>query len=263
MILPNLFLSQTANQRWTESGLDSARNCFDPHHFSTYPWPVEYCYNSRGFRDQEWPEDLADAVWCIGDSFTVGIGCPESHVWPKVLAQKTRRRTINISLDGASNAWIARQARQVLHDIQPRYCVIQWSFLHRTESRIFQKIHHTALSSDPAHNIPAWRELCKEFADHATVIQSVIPGAAPGIGRQEAEGWWWNLRQPAWPETLPDVPPTDCVVPEQFDQHWQLQSILRDYNVILVKQKDRARDGFHYDIKTAESFVAEISHRLL
>jgi hypothetical protein len=206
--------------------------------------------------------NLANAVWCIGDSFTVGIGSPESHTWPKVLAQKNKCSTINISMDGASNAWIARQARLILNHIRPHYCVIQWSFLHRTENKSFKKMHHTALSADSEHNIPQWRELCAEFACYPNVVQSVIPDAAPGISRSEAEGWWWNLRQDNWPEILPNLPPKDITVPQQFDQHWQLQSILSDYNVILVQQKDRARDGFHYDIQTANWFVDKISHRL-
>ena len=263
MILPELFLPQTANQHWSESGLDSANNCFDPRHFTTYPWPVEYCYNSRGFRDKEWPNDLANAVWCIGDSFTVGIGVPWLHTWPQVIEQKTKHRTVNISMDGASNAWIARQARLILNNIQPRLCVIQWSFLHRTENNRFKKLHHTAASADPALNIPEWRELCEEFSQHSTVIQSVIPDAAPGINRKEAEGWWWNLRQANWPEILPESPPNNITVPEQFHHHWQLQSILMDCNVSLVQRKDLARDGFHYDKQSAESFVDTISHRLL
>jgi hypothetical protein len=260
--LSELVVPQWANQHCSESGIDSLDRCLDPEHFQNYPWPVDYTYNSRGFRDQEWPVDLVNAVWCIGDSFTLGTGCPESHTWPRVLAQKNKCNTINISIDGASNAWIARQARSILNHVQPRHCVIQWSFLHRTENHSFEKIHHTALSADPAHNIPQWRKLCAEFACCPNVVQSAIPNAAPGISRSEAEGWWWNLRQSHWPEVLPNTPLKDITVPQQFDQHWQLQSILTDYNVILVQQKDRARDGFHYDIQTAEWFVDKISHSL-
>ena len=263
VILPQLIVPDRVNKTFTECGLDTRNRCFDTQHFDTYPWSVEYCYNSRGLRDTEWPNNLDDIVWCIGDSFTVGLGCPWNHTWPQVITQKTNRRTINIGMDGASNFWIARQARLILEKIQPRHCVIQWSFLHRTENHHLSPIHHTAQSSDPTHNIPQWRKLCEEFADYTTVIQSVIPGAAPGIGRREAEGWWCNQRQPGWPEILPDSLPKDIAMPAEFNHHWQLQSILKDFNVILVQQKDLARDGFHYDIQTAEWFVEQIAHRLI
>jgi len=265
MILPDFVLPTRANVQWDYSGIDTLDLCLDPKHFKQYPHPVQYNFNSRGYRDLEWPqskEELQQAIWCIGDSFTVGIGSALAHTWPSVLQHRTNTRTINVSMDGASNAWIARQARQVLKQIQPQHCVIQWSFLHRTEDSHYKKIAHTAQSADPDQNIPSWRMLCQEFAGYTGVIQSVIPNAAPGISRREAEGWWWNERKSHWPETLPAARPENLVLPRHFDHHWQLQSILHEFNTILVQQQDYARDGFHYDISTAEWFVDQILHRV-
>jgi len=265
LILPNFVLPNRIGLVEQCSGLDSLQHCFDSDHFKSYPHTVEYRYNSRGFRDAEWPkskQELQQAIWCIGDSFTVGIGSAQSHTWPAVAQRRTHTRTVNISMDGASNVWIARQARQVLKHIQPQHCVIQWSFLHRTENVQHKKIAHTALSADPDQNIPAWQALCREFAGHASVIQSVIPNAAPGIDRKEVEGWWWTDRKSDWPEILPTSRPDNVTLPQRFYHHWQLQSILSEFDVVLVEQQDLARDGFHYDIQTAEWFVSQILHRI-
>jgi hypothetical protein len=265
LILPNFVLPSKIGQVEQYTGLDSLKHCRDQDHFKSYPHTVEYRYNSRGFRDAEWPgsdQELQQAIWCIGDSFTVGLGNAQSHTWPAVIQRRTNTRTVNISMDGASNAWIARQARQVLEHIQPQHCVIQWSFLHRTENEHYKKIAHTAQSADPDQNIPGWRDLCLEFAGYAGVVQSIIPNAAPGIGRQEAEGWWWSDRKSSWPKLLPASAPDNLELPRHFYHHWQLQCILNEFDVVLVEQQDLARDGFHYDVKTAEWFVNQILHRL-
>ena len=108
-------------------------------HFKNYPYKIEYQYNSRGFRDQEWPnslDKLQNLIWCVGDSFTAGVGVPFLHIWPQILQQITNVRTINISLDGASNNWIARQAGAIINEIKPKNLIVQWSYSHRREADI-------------------------------------------------------------------------------------------------------------------------------
>ena len=137
MLLPEFKLSTRKNQLWTESGLDCLELCLDMEHYKNYPYPVEYKYNSRGFRDAEWPDsmiELQNSTWCIGDSFTVGIGSPLSNTWVNILQTKTNHRCINVSMDGASNKWIARKAIEVLNVIKPKNMIIQWSYLTRDES---------------------------------------------------------------------------------------------------------------------------------
>jgi hypothetical protein len=136
MILPDFILSSRVNQLWTESGIDSLENCTDKKHFKSYSHPIEYQYNSRGFRDQEWPgtkQELRDAIWCVGDSFTVGIGSPLEHTWPYLLQQQTEYRVINISMDGASNNWISRRAVDIIKNINPTIMIVQWSYVERRE----------------------------------------------------------------------------------------------------------------------------------
>jgi|694.fasta_scaffold40252_2 hypothetical protein len=139
MTLPELLLSTSANQTWQFSGLDHINNCLDKDHFLSYPYDIIYKYNSRGFRDQEWPiseSDLRNSIWCVGDSFTVGLGSPREHTWPFLLQQQTNTRTINISMDGASNEWISRQVQLILSLHKPGTIVIQWSYIHRRERNI-------------------------------------------------------------------------------------------------------------------------------
>lgn len=133
MILPNTFISMTANEVKDFNELDSLGRCLDTAHFKSYPYSVHYRYNSRGFRDAEWPEDFSKCIWCLGDSFTCGLGQPFEHIWPQVLQYKTNIRTINVSLDGASNNWIARKAQEILKEFNTCTIVIHWSFLQRRE----------------------------------------------------------------------------------------------------------------------------------
>ena len=91
MILPDFILHSRVDARWDYSGSDSPGPWnVNKKYFKNYPYPIEYVYNSRGFRDAEWPEsvdELRNAIWCIGDSFTVGLGSPLAHTWPYLLQQ--------------------------------------------------------------------------------------------------------------------------------------------------------------------------------
>ena len=114
--------------------MDSFMSCRNKTHWLTYPYAVNYAYNSRGFRDNEWPDLLNNVVWCVGDSFTVGVGLPQTHTWPELLKNKLNRPTINVSMGGASNGWITRKVLDILAEANPRTIVIHWSYLHRREN---------------------------------------------------------------------------------------------------------------------------------
>ena len=91
MLLPDFILRSRQNELFTESGLDTLKDCLDNTHYKNYPHQIEYKYNSRGYRDAEWPNtitELQDAIWCFGDSFTVGIGSPLNHTWVNILQSK-------------------------------------------------------------------------------------------------------------------------------------------------------------------------------
>lgn len=99
--------------------------------FLTYSYPISYNYNSRGFRDYEWPSDLSDVIWCVGDSFTTGIGVSFEHRWTNILEKKINKRCINLGIDGASNQLIRNICLQLLRDYRPKIIIPMWSFFHR------------------------------------------------------------------------------------------------------------------------------------
>lgn len=135
MILESLQLPELKNFNCNETGIDSLQYCRDKNHFKTYPHDINYLYNDRGFRDDIWPNSsLEEVIWCVGDSFTVGLGSPFQHTWPQVLRQKTNRKTINVAMDGASNQWINRKVKTILKEVKPKNIVIMWSYTHRRES---------------------------------------------------------------------------------------------------------------------------------
>jgi hypothetical protein len=103
-------------------------------HWWRDPHDIHYNFNSRGYRDSEWPTDLgSDLIWCLGDSLTLGVGVPVEHSWPRRLQDISRTRCVNISMAGASNQWIYRKARELIHYVRPRRMMLLWTWLHRRE----------------------------------------------------------------------------------------------------------------------------------
>jgi hypothetical protein len=266
IFLSELYLSTYADTHWHTSGIDSPELCSNRQHYFSYPHKVEYCYNSRGFRDAEWPEDLANVIWCVGDSFTVGLGSPREHTWPYILQQRLGRRTINLSLDGASNNWIARIGSAILAEFPNAVIVTQWGFLHRRE-----------LSAEASLK-RGFPEFYKAVADHSWPLCNNLDDfkELPEWIQQEIK----QLHN--WPDCLTtsenrrahyvnstteeDVVNTQlCMQQLQGNivhsaiPNWAPPGIDLNYgNIILTNQLDRARDYFHYDILTSTALVDQI-----
>jgi hypothetical protein len=267
MILPELILTNRIGQCWDFTGLDQLDQCKDKVHFKSYPYSIQYKYNSRGFRDQEWPigiEDLKTAIWCIGDSFTVGLGSPIQHTWPYQLSSIAQQRVINVSMDGASNEWIARMVQHIVHDITPKNIVIMWSYVHRRE------LADTLLGNEDrrkhfvkSSNEEDWQNFlnCKARVDSITKsTQFAIPGFSPDI--LDLEKCWESIRGFAWPTLVPGTLSELSQLPQwilsemdvlhnclhQFQNTLMLKENL---GVTSVKKQDLARDGAHFDLVTA------------
>jgi hypothetical protein len=238
MILPDLCLVERAHEHSLYSGLDSAEHCLDRWHFDRYAKQISYHMNSRGFRDREWPESvqaLQHAIWCVGDSYTLGLGVPEEHTWPRLLEQHTGSRCINISMDGASNDWICRRAQDIVRVISPRWMVVQWSFIERWEH---PDVSLTDLERRRAHrtddraniqNLAGNIELLEQARGSTEVIHSTIP-----LFSEHAEVRDLMLRSHC---------PANRWIP-----HFGAQ--------------DLGRDGLHYDEHTARKLVLEIVDRM-
>ena len=283
MILPDFILPSRINQTCQYSGIDSFEYCLDKKHFKSYPYEITYNYNSRGFRDAEWPADideLKQAIWCIGDSFTVGLGSPLEHTWPYQISQTLNTRTINVSMDGASNQWIARKAADVINGIKPELIIIQWSYITRVEldditlSDEDRRVHFSTddlLAEDLENKFINLVHNLDSIKQNTKIIHSFIPNFKPEFNITKT---WKQLAGKDWP----NVPATleefknlnKNVVNElinmfkiydKFELYYQLYHNINYVPVIC--RIDLARDGHHYDILTAKNFASSVSKLLL
>jgi hypothetical protein len=271
-MLNDFVIFNRVNQKWRYSGMDSIDQCRDPDHFKSYPYSVEYNYNSRGFRDDEWPQDLTDAVWCLGDSFTVGLGAPREHTWPYLLQQRIGHKCINLGMDGGSNNWMARRACEILNEQQPKLIIIHWSYLHRRERTLADlwPEFYKNIKDDSWPNSPSLDQLPQVLQDEITGIH----GWPSIITDDQRTIWHTNA---TYEEDV--VNTIDCINQVQSqagqckiihsfitdfvdaDNRWPFFQLLKQMRFAVipeVKKIDLARDGYHYDIKTAQSFVDDI-----
>lgn len=291
MILADLVLPSRQNQRWQYSGIDSPEHCLDKSHFQNYPHTVDYEYNSRGFRDYEWPhslEELRNAVWCVGDSFTVGLGQPLAQTWPQVLQTTVGRRCINVSMDGASNDWICRRALDIASVVKPRNIVVMWSYVHRRE---FEDLslddeHRRVPYSEQSHeqDVYHWIDLVRRiYSTDCPVIQCAIPNFSP-IDLQGREPLWQAVKGADWPtcpHNIEEFRNLDSWILDELQNlhrcHELLQQYLRiseyitaslpttdflQHGCIYTQQLDWARDRCHFDRLTSQWVVDQILQRM-
>ena len=285
VILPDFILPSRANQHWQYSGIDSIEHCLNKDYFRSYPHPIEYIYNSRGYRDAEWPssiDELKNAVWCIGDSFTVGIGQPFDHIWPQVLSKNLGRRIINVSMDGASNDWISRVSKKIVSTFSPKAIVVLWSYFHRRESLNHQlsdelrKLHYSdATILQDLKNFQNCFLILTDLCNSTNTqhIHGLIPKSYvtyPNLS-------WTNIRDQSWPEQMPltrsefnDLPlyiQNEIVnkhkVFDEFDYYYSTVEFLNQHQIINVPQLDYARDYHHFDMLTSRYFVQHVVDSLL
>jgi len=286
MILPDFILPSRANQHWLYSGQDHPDHCHDKRHFNAYPGSIEYVYNSRGFRDSEWPADLSNVVWCLGDSFTVGVGSPITHTWPYLLGQALNQHCINVSMDGASNEWMARRAVQILKTLSPKTLILHWSYIERREhpnadlNDEQRRLSHCPDEIDIMECLANFQQclnLVEKHKEHTRVVHSLIPRAMAVPKYSEVQQCWENVAGPDWPQQIPDnineIP--EFIVDELKLHHaWNFVSDYYQSRLLLTDildpvcyvgptpQLDFARDGHHYDIKTATWLVQAICQAL-
>jgi hypothetical protein len=297
MILYDFVLPSRVNQCWQYSGIDSLEHCQNQQHFLNYPYPIMYQYNSRGYRDFEWPQtisELKNAIWCVGDSFTVGVGQPFEHTWPQVLAQTTGKRTINVSMDGASNDWIARKVQRIADVIDPIAIVVLWSYTHRGEldqnslddeqRRLFSSKRHW--KQDNLH----WINLSNQIQSlNRQIIQATIPNfqrAESQSTHYQINDHWNKIKGADWPDTpktldqlksLPQHIKDELTSVHRCYEHFSHMlsdtpayshtefdnNILLNNSVVYVRnQIDWARDHHHFGELTANWLVQQLIKHL-
>lgn len=270
--LPDFILPELANKVLDSTGMDSIKYCKDQTYFKNFSLPVTYMYNSRGFRDCEWPIDLCKSIWCLGDSFTVGLGLPFNLTWPQQIKTNLNIDTISVAMDGASNQWIARKACQVLQQIQPKYMIIMWSYFHRRESYdltmsdMGRRLHYDEVDQTKI-DYEEFENCVKSVSNancNTNIVHMLIPDCHDVV---HANSIWNQIRGTDWPDQLP-VTLTDL---SNFIQH-EISNVHRIYDkledlcwcnvrfnrlkattcIIDYDTVDLARDGHHLGVNTSK-----------
>jgi hypothetical protein len=257
----------------------------DHDHWCNFPDQIQYVYNSRGFRDAEWPwpDNLSDCIWCIGDSFTVGVGSAWHNTWPQILQRTTGRRCINVSLDGASNNWIARQVDMIVREIQPKTVVIHWSYLHRDENpdaSLTDEDRRRPYIADISTNNQIDHfsnsvNIVRPLTKVSNIIHSFIPDSIPDCSDAILTQFWQKIRGVDWCseyplsvyefERLPEFVKQELHELKMYHLFFHAASINSRIAKIIdapfippLTPLDRARDGHHYDVLTATVLVNQV-----
>ena len=212
------------------SGLDSLSQCKSKKHYLSYKKDISYKYNSKGFRDHEWPEDLSNVIWCVGDSFTVGIGQPFEETWSQILQKKTKKRCINLGEDGCSNDTMTLRIKEVFKLHNPKLIVVMWSYLARRRTN-GENVHHDKNdfgNKEDMENFIKNFKIVNELP--ITVINTIIPKA---YARTDSLNWF--------------------IKKITGNISWELTP---------VQQLDWARDYHHFDIKTSNNIVDHICDQI-
>jgi hypothetical protein len=266
MKLPNFVIPHLINKEFTSTGLDSLRYCLNKQHFQNFPHQIIYKYNARGFRDKEWPTDLQNCVWCVGDSFTVGLGLPFDLTWPQQLQTLLDCPVITVAMDGASNQWIFRKTQAIQQEIKPKYIVTMWSYFHRRED-IDETIDDLARRKHGSPDTEVEDFLLFESLITQLDSKQLVNLLIPNFHNIDAiQKIWDDIRDISWPETLPNsltsLPKE--IYKELFTYHKignhldllltlknRLQCIQEKFVFLDYKFEDFARDYHHFGQTTS------------
>lgn len=205
------------------SGRDDPKFCLNKEHFYNYKKKIIYHYNSKGFRDREWPNDVSDVIWCVGDSFTVGIGQPFVETWPQLLEKKTGKRCINVGVESCSNDTMCLRIKEIYRLYKPKLIVVMWSYL----SRRRLNGEDVQLDKNDFGDVNDYNNFKKNFnitlKIPTNVIHTIVPNAYMGASIDISK----NFK-----------------------------------NIINFKQLDYARDYHHFDVKTSEHLVNLLTKKI-
>ena len=223
-----LLVEDNINRKFDYTTLDSLESCIDVEHFKNYKKTVSYNFNSRGFRDDEWPQDMSNVIWCIGDSFTLGLGQPFEETWPRLLQKSINKRCINIGEDGCSNDTIALRIQEISKFYKPKLIIVMWSFFAR---RRIGDINVQYSKSKEEFGLQAdLKNFLKNLEATSGCADNIIHTTIPGPGLEQEEPF--------------------------FDLILKKRNLANMF--VKYKQLDFSRDGFHFDIMTSESLVKNL-----
>ena len=122
----------------------------------TWVTPIDYRFNSYGFRDEEFKKDKQSIV-CIGGSQSFGVGVALENTWPYLMGQLLGIKTYNLSIPAGSMDAVYRVLSQWLPEIDPlAVCVVEPPHARR---ELFTLVNH--------HNVGVWAD-----AEYHMLIES-------------------------------------------------------------------------------------------
>lgn len=91
------------NYYWKRRELDVSIKEFNWEEFIQYYTdnPIQYRFNSEGFRDEEWSNKPEEVDVFLGCSFTVGIGLHYEDTWGYKISQATNFPYLNAGVEGS------------------------------------------------------------------------------------------------------------------------------------------------------------------
>jgi hypothetical protein len=210
-------------------GMDSKEHSANPRIFAQWA-PVTYQFNEIGFRTHSANQMKSDAILVLGDSFTLGLGVNVSDRYTDILEKQLSHQVLNFSLNGASNDWIARTLPKLLTLFCPRAVVIHYTFSHRRERP------HPEWHDDERTECEPFYSSAENFDNWMTNF-NLICGAAGGTKLIHS------------------------FIPDWHDQGVDYDKLGK--NIISpMPMLDRARDNFHYGVRTHQALATAITNLL-
>lgn len=272
-MLPDFIIPELVKKEFKTTGIDSLEHCFNKNYFKNYPYYIDYKYNKQGYRDYEWPDDPNNCVWCIGDSFTVGLGLPFDYTWSQQFQKLIDYPVITMAMDGASNQWIAKKMKQVYNHMNPKLVVVMWSYFHRREnpdktlSDMERRIHGNPDSV--LEDFDLFENLINKF-DNDKLINLLVPNYHSIV---DIEKIWQDVKDQSWPDnissSLNDLP--NYIKKELYEYHnvgdtlelllqlrERLQIIKSKFTFVDYVVEDYARDYHHFGVQTSRSIAGKL-----
>jgi hypothetical protein len=284
MILSNIIIPKLANQCFKFYSPDSLSDCHNRKHFKNYPHDITYRFNSRGFRDTEWPDDLENAIWCLGDSATAALGSPIDHSWPSQLNQLTGMPVINLGIRAIDNYTISTVAREILVNVQPKNMLILWSFFERRpvsniQTEIIDKSEQLIVDDEFEHyNYFINCRLNLVIPNNKTnIVHGLLPKTTSfyHLSDLEISKTWNDVRDSSWPEKIENIDTIDPVIVEElrsihnvYDRlkklfNWnKFKNEYMKNRIADFDQVDLARDAYHWGIDTNKLIADKFSSLL-
>jgi hypothetical protein len=178
-------------------------------------------------------------------------------------------------MDGASNEWISRIAEAIAKEVNPANIIIMWSYTHRREhpddslNSELRRLHYVKSTVEKD-----WENFLDCSKRLSLLDSNIVEFAIPQFHESlipDLKKFWHTLRGVSWPLTHPknvnelnDLPMHILLELEKvhgqldrYRRHLTAMHLLEQQNITLVESLDRARDGHHFDLVTADWVAAQ------